>query len=269
MATDITKRFENVSAFALYIEQGKCQEGFTPSRLRRDNEGWAGTRDFDDANKRLHFGDKELFAKVSNNKEFAKAKKAIEITRAKRQTYASVVGFAPHVPNFVAGVPTSMLAQKSTSSKRKTVTICYCPAASFDTSAEDLERCALNVFLCIMSLEAQGTRVNLWIGIGSQESKQNVSAFVNVKRAEEKLDVLRAVYPCISPSFLRRHFLAFVEQEPGVKSSFSWGYGHPMTSAEIKKSAQSVGVRANVTLTVSDVMSKTRDEVAQMIAEAK
>ena len=92
----------------------------------------------------------------------------------RRQVTTNVIGYAPHVPNAILGLPNSMIMTKSQAQKAKTLSICYCICQNASTEADEFIKSGIAVLSVINSLELQGVRVKLRINFIAQEKARTL-----------------------------------------------------------------------------------------------
>ena len=130
---DITLNFGSLAEFSRYIAAGGTQPIFKiyygdnlPSNDKKMVEK-AGTNNFEEADRLLKHGDKKSFELLKKNGFEADTKKYNFGQR--RKITPAVVGFAPIVPNAIAGVPVAMQQVKMQQAKTKVVdvvlSVCY------------------------------------------------------------------------------------------------------------------------------------------------
>ena len=184
------------------------------------------------------YGDKKLRKKIEDAGVYTTRLK-VQKTVARRSIYTSVVGCAPHVPNYVAGVPVAMINEKKVKVKQKIVTVFYNMAVSGGTSARDIiEACAQLISAC-MIIEASGVRVNIYAGSVSEDEGQRVGFAIKIKDSGQPFDTLKMCYPLAHPSMNRRHKFRFLEVTKGVKRGWSDGYGFRCNDGGNRRSEQS------------------------------
>lgn len=275
---NIYKRFESIREFNAYLENGTVQPAFNKNSWEREDPSWTGTQNFDEAQKKLLFGDKDLLDAVENEgvkKTRANTHKFIQ----RRQTFSSVVGFAPNVPAYLAGAPNSMIAQRYVKTRAKVVNVLFNGGFDCSVKTEDSIRVCAKVLSAIMMLEASGTRVNLYTSIIStvnayskrKSDKQTAAAVVKIKDSRNALDVLRVIYPTVNPSWVRRHFLKFIGITEGLSDDFSSGFGSPTTTKEQRAEiCEALKIKNAVVLDFYEIRNKTTEEVLKSITgEAK
>lgn len=229
----IAKSFESVGAYEAYLANGTTQAAFVARKSSEvtgaDGMEFCGTPTYQHANDLLLYGDRELAAQIEKS-GLAKTRARLHANAQTIKTEASVVGFMPHVPNFVAGVPLTMIQATRTERRRKAVSIVYDVTAHCGISKEEMIETASRVLSAVMMIEAAGERVNLYAAAAVTGHGAKVAALVRVKSCDKKLDPVRCAYPLVNPSFLRRHFFRFIENENGVPSGYVNGYGHALPS---------------------------------------
>ena len=78
-----------------------------------------------------------------------------------------------------------------------------------------------------MSIESNGTRVNLYVGeaVINKSYDQVAGMAIKIKNATQPIDIVKMVYPLVNPSMLRRHHFRWMEITAGIAQNFSDGYG--------------------------------------------
>lgn len=274
---NIYKRFESIRDYSAYLENGKVQPAFTKCFWEKVSATFAGTQNFDDAQKKMLFGDKDLLNAVENE-GVKKTRANIHKFIQRRQTYSSVVGFAPNVPAYLAGAPNSMIAQRYVKTRAKVVNILFNVGFDHTVTTEESIRVCAKVLSAIMMLEAGGVRVNLFTSVITtvnrgmrRKEEQTVAAVVKIKDSKNSLDVLRVIYPIVNPSWARRHFIKYISVTKGLSDDFSDGFGCPVTTKEQRKEVcEAVKIKNAVILDFYEIRNKTTEEVLKSITgEAK
>jgi len=137
--------------------------------------------------------------------------------------YSAQIGFIPNVGAVVTGNPINMFNIKQIAYKNtKIVNIFYNCSVSAGTSTDAIIAKTRELFSIVQSLELKGYRVNLHVG---EIAKFNEVLLIDIKikDAGEHFDALRAAFPLLHPSFLRRICFAIDERQTGVKIDSSYG----------------------------------------------
>jgi hypothetical protein len=146
----------------------------------------------------------------------------------KNQPITDVVGFAPHVPNAITGVPKSMINSAKVEQKAKVITILYSPDGTASDSADKFINAGKNILNLIITLETQGYRVGLSIVL-SHCSEQWAHSIIQIKDWRQPINPLKLAYPFVHPSMLRRNSFKWLETHPDITDeSFIDGYGKPI-----------------------------------------
>jgi hypothetical protein len=141
-----------------------------------------------------------------------------------------VVGFAPHIPNAITGIPKSMINTSAVEQKAKVLTILYYNANSAKIEADDFIKAGKNMLNLITSLETQGYRVGLNC-INTFCEDQWATVAVQIKNWRQPSNPLKIAYPFLHPSFLRRNGLRWLETHFNITDcKFLCAYGSPIHS---------------------------------------
>lgn len=274
---DIEKKFDSITQFESYLSSRETTKTFEDAgslkSQRTDNYYFSRTKDFSEANDFLLYGDRALAKKIEAA-GVAKVRQNLSGHKYERKNFANVVGYMPHVPNFIAGVPLSMIDTKRVSKPIKQVSIVYNITTEGGTDALDMIDAAAKLLSAVMQIEASGIRCNLYTSVVSECSdrcKQQAAMIVKVKSSDKKLDVLKCSYPIVSPSMLRRHFFRFMEVTDNVHKTFCGGYGHVVyDKKQIRKHVENMGVKNAVIISFEDIRNKMTSDVKEyVIKQAK
>lgn len=266
---DIYKSFNSIRDFEHYLSQGETQKGMY-EESKTGSHSFTHTHTYDEANDLLLYGDHKLRKKVEEQ-GVAKLKANLNKYVVKRQVFTSVQGFAPHVPNYIAGVPNSMINVRQKHVKQNVVTVFYNCAVSGCTSAEKITEAVTKLCCALIRLEAQGIRVNLYAGtLGSSEG-QKVSFSVKVKSSGQPFDTLKMMYPLAHPSFNRRHKFRFVEVTDGVNAN-DWCYNYGTSETNDRKTAKFLkehGLNVDAVFNYESASQETIEEMIEVITNNK
>lgn len=150
----------------------------------------------------------------------------------------SVAGFHPIVPNYLMGLPNSMVSSKIVSKKQKVVTLNLSISFSFAVSTKEIEEVCLKAFRIVKEIESKGCRVNFNVFYSGKEyereiGKANYCAIkLRVKSANERLNVSKVCFPVIHPSMLRRIMFRVVETNEAFTKRYTVGYGMSVSNGE-------------------------------------
>lgn len=169
---------------------------------------------------------------IPDNSIFRQAKSSILNANAatekiKREAKVGVIGYTPHVPNFLQGRPDSMIYTqiRHTKTNKKTLKLCFNITSSCNMDVEKITKCADLLFKIINSSDYDlhvvvmcGVAVNL-----QQRREQKICCFVDLKKA-----TLQQIYfAIVNPSMLRRLVFRWFETNPErITKKFIKNYGH-------------------------------------------
>lgn len=270
MAREIYKKFESLSAFHSYLDKGQTQPyfvGHEHSKYETSfDSNFYGTKTYQEAEDLLLNGDEENACKIENG-GVALERKMLKLDANRRKLFCDVTGVMPHVPNYIAGVPTTMVNVRMIRQKQNVLNLVYNVSVNGSVCAKDMEDVAIKMLTAIMMCEANGVRINLYVCDISERSGQTIGWLLRIKSSGQHLDVLKAAYPLTNPAMLRRHSFRFTEILPGVRKSFVDSYGAANKHADGLLKA--CGVRNARTLSYYTMMSKDVDGIVEMILGGK
>lgn len=192
------------------------------------------TDSYEEAKRLYQFGYKEILPNVKRG-----IKNQVNVTSSvnRRQVTTNVIGYAPHVPNAILGLPNSMIMTHKQPQKMKVISICYCITENCGTDAEEFIRSGISVLGVINSLELQGVRVRLRIAFYCAKCDDELTfGTVDLKDYREHLDLQKLCFPVAHPSMFRRIGFKWLETCQGLKN-YSWrgGYGQQIRDEQMIK----------------------------------
>lgn len=226
-------QYDNLQEFYDYLVNTPFNDAFRWSNHSSVNGGYdfTKTKSFNEAVELFKNGWSDMATKlVQKLKVIENEAQPVMRPRSK----LDVCGYQAVVPLYLQGVPTNMINKKMVPVKQKVVTlnksIDYKGSVSSNTIIEE----SIKAMQIVKKLEAQGYRCNLNIILGSSEPDLKLYVKVRIKSANEKLNISKLAFPLVHPSMLRRLFFRFIEVYPSVTKNFTYGYGHPATSSELR-----------------------------------
>lgn len=172
------------------------------------NEEWYGTKTYKEAEERIIKGDDEL-AKMLRGSD--KLDIHMPSTGVQKRIVTRVAGFAPHVPNFLTGIPNNMLWVEEKKVAKKVLTVIYGCNTYGDETAEEIVKVSARVVSCIMSLERKGYRVNLYASNVADSGSKRTGFITKLKDSGQHIDVLKMAFPLLSAAWNRRFGFRFRE----------------------------------------------------------
>lgn len=227
----IYEHFDSLGQYLDTIQVRKVNRVFSGHSLHSEDRDYSFTltESYEEANELARTGYKEgldkLKAANSKARHTGSAQKALPVT--------SVVGFAPHVPNAITGVPCSMITTQKVEQKAKVISILYYMGGACHVNAKEFVEAGKNILNVIYTLELQGYRVALNVLTNFCESDERALCSVQIKHWRQPSNPLKISYPLIHPSFFRRHGFRWLETQPELTvRDFTCGYGRPLDNTE-------------------------------------
>lgn len=278
---NITHRFNSIGEFVSFLDRGTNQY---PDRYGMDSSQRTDstkvsdctTASYEEANSLLAYGNKVEAERIMSTKAWKEACERIHAARKKREVFASVVGFAPHVANYIAGVPNQMLRTRNVEKKSNTITLVIACSTPWNLSAEAMLKASENIAIAVQQIESGGTRVQIYAGAGfttyyvdehnhSKDTGKTLSAWVRIKAFQQKFELLRTLYPIGNPSFFRRHMFRLMEITPNLSEKMTRCYGYQMNKACIKADTLKVGIKTDAIINIKDDYYKSPSMLIDMI----
>ena len=196
--------YSSIDAMVKHLgsEKGGCESNETY------NPKWYGTNTYQEAEDRIKRGDDEL-AKMLRGSE--KLDIHMASTGIQKRMVTRVAGFAPHVPNFLAGVPNNMIWVEEKKVPKKVLTVIYGCNTHGDETCEEIAKVSARVVSCIMSLERKGYRINLYASNVADCGSRRTGFITKLKDSGQHIDVLKMAFPLLSASWNRRFGFRFRE----------------------------------------------------------
>lgn len=194
---------------------------------------FTGTASFEEADNLMKFGDDDNAKKIQSASANVKAKTTPGESNRNR-LYSSPCGFLPIVPRVLSGVPENMLAiRKEAYKNTKIINIVYNVTAGYSVEADEIIEVSAKVASAIKTLEKNGYRVNLYLACVCGVNSKTVCITVKTKDSGQYFDTLRAAYPLVNPSFLRRHLSAVLERIKEIQ--LTPGYGKVLSDYDAQE----------------------------------
>lgn len=208
--------FQNMGEFIKYLQDNDFVEKDFSNEYERpctnSRMGWYGSTNLNDAIEICENGwsekAKRLTTKIktyTTTSDFAKYQKR----------FISQAGYQPIVPLYLAGVPNNMINSRFDQKKQKIITITKSIGYRGNVSPMQIEQESLKTLSIIQMLENKGYRVNLNIcNTWFDCCKNHITLKINIKKANEKLNISKIAFPLTHPSMLRRLVFRFREIVP-------------------------------------------------------
>lgn len=223
---DITRIYNSVAEFSAALA-GPFNESLFGNSWQRasvtGSESFTGTRDYETADKLMNYGDSGSLEKMQAVKVRKNAGQGTEI---RRRQVNSVVGYAPNVPNYLRGVPVSMIGQtRQRFQSSKVVSVVYNFTVYSGVSQDSITKESAKLLSVITSMERAGYRAGLSVMFSATKGAERYNIIIKVKDPGQYMDVRKLAYIFVNPSFLRRHCFRAEETEKELTEEWNKGYG--------------------------------------------
>lgn len=230
----------------------------------RSLEHWHGVKTYDEALELLDKGYESVMSeiKAATNRSYT------QNTGKKRyRTFNSVCGFQPIVPNVLLGIPNNMINSELTPIKIKVIDIYYDMTCSCNTKPEEIVHNGKELLKCILGLEMQGYKLNLYVCNSYSDHKGNDydcdMLCVKVKDSSKPLDLKRISYPLTHPSFFRVLGFDWYSKFPVGKYRPSYGraLGYSFSTSEIALMAKGIFGKNAVYINATDILNENSEAI--------
>lgn len=221
-------RIESNSDLIDYIGSNK-RTGIDDASIE-NNKKFTHTESYEEAVDLLRYGwpDGKRAVKLALKKLSQIAQQEIDL-RDHDSIKADMVGFAPHIANYIAGVPDSMMAQEP--EEKPTIHIQYHCGVSFGIQGAVIRRRGAVAIALVQAIQAAGYTVELVITSGSSGNR-NKSLYIlyPVVQAGSIINIDKTCFMLCHPSYLRRFMFAIMERCGFLKDDYGrvFDYGSPI-----------------------------------------
>lgn len=191
------------------------------------NFSFRGTHNWSESCDIMAQGYKEGLQDLNQSKAGVRVRTASNVSR--NMPHADIVGFTPHVPNAIAGIPQSMITVRRVQRKAKTVSILYDMGASASIDKGRFTVAGRHLMDVISTLELQGYRIQLDVLEAFCTNSQIGMCIIRLKNHRQPINPLKLSYSLLHPSFFRRQSFCWLETCPEITHhGFTGGYGYPL-----------------------------------------
>lgn len=269
----ISEHFDTIYGFLKTSKDRKnniAMEG-EHSSTESGDDTWYGTKSYSEAEDLFRNGYTSILKDVLDGiKENEKLHHELTNT-PKMIPRNQVVGYAPHVPNSIIGIPESMIYTERSIHKQKTIDITYSAGVNSYVSADDMKKAGITLLSAIKIIETMGIYINLDLAAFITEAGGEIAnPTISLKKYHERLDIQKLCFPLAHPSMLRRFGFKWLETNPYITSTaYRGGYGHALENPDEIKQKLQFGEKMHVLnanwiidhkFNVSDVIKYLRDE---------
>lgn len=229
--------FDSITDLYRYIVNNKKEIPAGASTLKRDE--FYGGISFKEALKRLLNGDEELAKDINNIK--------IDEVVAEKLTFKyinDIQGVVPNVPNFLMGLPQSMVRIQRTKikSSQKILNLVFDISVSCTITKEEYMQVSKLFLDVIDKVEKMGYRCNLYVaGVSVSESEKFMNTFlIKLKNSNELFNRYKCSFVLGHMSMFRRIMFRLIElaDENDINVKYYSGYGTVTNRNLVKKTVE-------------------------------
>lgn len=224
--------FDTINEYMNYLENAKPYDDSRNDSSVSSSASWSGTSSFNVAMKLCKYGDEQLCSDIHKLSLSVNCDDTID--KIKRQYTTDIIGFTPHVPNYIMGIPNNMIRDTSIKIKSKIINVYINLSAHCGIDSDTIKREASKYVAAIDKLEEQGYRCNVYCGNMASKYGAKYGIIVKIKSDREPLNLMKMAFPMAHPSMLRRLSFKWIESIP-IDFTHD-GYGTPIDDdSTIKK----------------------------------
>lgn len=269
-AKSFFRNFPSINHLIDYLDAAQVSKdwGYESSQTTTDPEE-AGYNSYQEAREMVLHGDNTLAKKLRGTE---KLNINIPVTGTRRKMCTRVAGFAPHVPNYIVGVPNNMLWVEEKKAKSPVLTIVYNIGCLSGSKGSLVTAVSARIMSAIMSAERKGYRINLFVASAQHErcSNEDAGFICKIKDAGQHIDTLKMAVPMISPAMNRRFGFRYRETLDGINVR-CWrdGYGSSMTTSQLEDWLTHHNFKFDVAIAFESVKNiSTVDELEKLFVNA-
>lgn len=262
--------YPTIGQFANDVDSAKTSKlffnalGNDLSSQKISDDGWSGTRTYEQASKLLLEGDSKS-AELIRSTDIIRSPKRTNINRPTPTT--GRIGYMVHIPNYLKGLPNCMVCDKQVTHKQKVITIVVAGAVSWTWSAKKFAEVNAKVVTAIRMIEASGIRVNLLTLYSVYQPNEQIGALIKIKDASKYLSIEKMAYCMVNPAFFRRHFFRFLETRQELTQNFPSGYGTIADIKICKEMLKDEGIKFHYLCHITDLEKVSAEEIKAMFEE--
>jgi ssDNA-binding Zn-finger/Zn-ribbon topoisomerase 1 len=214
---ELTNTIESRPYNEVFFSREKMSE-----KVVYENDHFYGCQSYEIASDLLKNGFKEPLEQLK--KDVLNINK--QVVQFKEKPFLDVVGYAPHIPNAIMGLPNSMYNKVNKPEVAKTLHLKYGFSAVANVRAKDLLKGGTMFVALVNSLELQGYRIKIDVVRCTTSSTTNAIGYTcTLKEYNQQLNLLKLCYPLAHPSMLRRTSFRWCETFPNLTDKGYTGYG--------------------------------------------
>ena len=221
--------FNNISDFADYLNSNSNKPWLSTADNTEHRTEWCGGLSYQEAYRKLVIGDDTIANSINEVK--------IDEVKSERITVEyinSIQGVIPNVPNFLMGLPQSMIDVKLNRIKtnNKIINLVFDTSISCKISSEEYFKVAKLFFDVVDKLELAGYRCNIYLisifnsTCGSYKDISTANFIIKLKDSTEPFNRHKNSFILAHPGMERRIFFRALEIEGFAHSDGYGGYDY-------------------------------------------
>ena len=251
--------FQSMGEFIKYLRDNDSAPKRYSNEYEREctnlRRAWYCSRNLDDA---IEICETGWFEKAKRLTTRIKTYSTTSDFTKYQKRFIDQAGFQPIVPLYLAGMPNNMMNSKFDQKKQKIITITKSIGYRGDVSPMQIEEESLKTLSIVQMLESKGYRVNLNIcNTWFDQSKNHITLKINIKKANEKLNISKIAFPLTHPSMLRRLIFRFREIIPEHCSRIAG-------ASEYDKNSNMPAIDTKKEIFIPSFMNMSMDEIKDL-----
>lgn len=229
---------------------------------------FTGTESLEEAYNKLIYGDDELFKEISSRKNKIDITKIIGNKINKPKIFDDVVGFQANVPNYLKGIPTTMINQEPKKMSQKVLNIVIDGSVSAFVNKRQIQSAGILYATIIDLLEKLGYRCNLYLAQSSEYNGHIYILLTRVKTDREPFNLKKLAFCIAHPSYFRRIGFKWIESaDIGCEPTHS-GYGRPYNEYDRLKILLEDELKINIILwKIQNNWEVSNDKIKEKLKE--
>ncbi len=238
---------------------------FYDMETKRLEEDWDGVRKYEDALKLLDNGFEDVVGeiKASTNRYYQRRDQQTK----RYKTFNDVQGFQPIVPLVLIGVPNNMINSYMTPIKTKVIDIYYDMTCSCSTSTEQITKNGIELLKCVLGLEKQGYKINLFVCNSYSDRGKADMVCVKVKDSNRPLDIKRLSYPVCHTSYFRVLGFDWYSKFPlgTYRSGYGYALGYHYSAEKLGIMAKNLFSKNAVYIMATEIIAKDEEHIKEIL----
>lgn len=201
--------FANISDFIHEVKHATTIPGRMQESMKNDYD-FTRTKSLDEAWEMIENGYMD-----EKGEQVLRLTEKLLMNSHKAVQFNDIKGFVPNVPNYLMGIPQTMINREVTMYRDKIINILVNTGVAWHVGSDWIFEKAFEIFRVIVDFETQGYRVNLYKVIGASNGSSSdgdfILGFIKLKDDRERINLKKMIFPLTHPSMQRRLDFRFRE----------------------------------------------------------